>query len=140
MSVYYRVGPTNRKADPEMIDELKRSVMNKYFDEQPMAELDSEAIDFRFASEFFKTRKELNGKDLETLEILVEHHRKKPPTVDGMILFGLLDWFSQVVNYFPNSSKMVGPPLIFTFNIPICNILVKEIYHIPLEFYSFTLF
>jgi ATP-dependent DNA helicase RecG len=47
MGVYYRVGSTNREADQVMIDELKRSVSNKYFDELPMMDLSPEAIDFR---------------------------------------------------------------------------------------------
>lgn len=41
-----RVGSTNRRADPALIEELRRYARNESFDEQPMPELDSEAIDF----------------------------------------------------------------------------------------------
>jgi predicted HTH transcriptional regulator len=64
-----RVGSTNRRADAELIGELRRFARGEGFDEQPMSGLDSEAIDFRAASE-----------SLETLGPV--------PTVGGMILFG----------------------------------------------------
>ena len=37
--VYIRVGSTNRRADEEMIEELKRIVRNETFDEQPVPAL-----------------------------------------------------------------------------------------------------
>lgn len=86
--VYIRVGSTNRKADLDMIRELSRIVRNETFDEQPLVKLNSEAIDFRAASEQFDKIKKLNKKDLETLELLVEFQGKKVPTVAGLILFG----------------------------------------------------
>lgn len=86
--VYIRVGSTNRKADPEMIQELSRIVRNETFDEQPLAKLNSEEIDFRAASEQFNKVKQLTQKDLETLEILIDYQGKKVPTVAGIILFG----------------------------------------------------
>lgn len=48
-----RVGSTNRHADPELIEELRRYAHSEAYDEQPMPELDSEAVDFRAASESF---------------------------------------------------------------------------------------
>ena len=48
---YVRVGSTNRRADAELLDELRRFARGEGYDEQPMPELDSEAIDFRVASE-----------------------------------------------------------------------------------------
>lgn len=86
--VYIRVGSTNRKADPEMIQELNRIVRNETFDEQPLAKLNSEDIDFRAASEQFNKIKQLTYKDLETLELLIDYQGKKVPTVAGIILFG----------------------------------------------------
>jgi len=85
--VYYRVGPTNREADQTMIEELKRSVTNKYFDETPLVDLNPEAIDFRVASGFFESKRSLSKKDLETLELVVSSHGKKVPTIGGIILF-----------------------------------------------------
>ncbi len=51
--VYVRVGCTNRRADRELIDELRRFARGEAYDEQPMPSLDSEALDFRAASESF---------------------------------------------------------------------------------------
>lgn len=75
--VYIRVGSTNRKADQEMIQELSRIVRNETFDEQRLAKLSSEDIDFSAASEQFDKIKQLTQKNLETLEILVDYHGKK---------------------------------------------------------------
>jgi ATP-dependent DNA helicase RecG len=86
--VYIRVGSTNRHADPEMIKELQRMVRNETFDEQPLTQLDSEAIDFEAVSEQFKHVRKLNKKDLESLEIVTTYQGKIVPTVAGMLLFG----------------------------------------------------
>ena len=48
-----RVGSTNRRADREWIEELKRFSRGETFDEQAMPEFDSEVLDFRAASESF---------------------------------------------------------------------------------------
>lgn len=85
--VYYRVGSTNREADQIMIEEMKRSVTNKYFDETPVFNLNPEEIDFRVASGFFEHKRALNKKDLQTLELLVNSQGKVVPTVGGIILF-----------------------------------------------------
>jgi predicted HTH transcriptional regulator len=86
--VYVRVGSTNRRADGELIEELRRFARGEGFDEQPMPGLDSEALDFRAASESFAAVRRLARRDLETLRLVVDHQGKKVPTVGGMILFG----------------------------------------------------
>jgi ATP-dependent DNA helicase RecG len=86
--VYIRVGSTNRRADHEMIKELQRIVRNETFDEQPLSYLNSEAIDFRVASEQFSHVRQLAEIDLESLEIIVRYQGKKVPTVAGFLLFG----------------------------------------------------
>jgi Predicted transcriptional regulator containing an HTH domain and an uncharacterized domain shared with the mammalian protein Schlafen len=86
--VYLRVGSTNRVADPAQVQELQRSVLGRTFDESPMSELDSEAIDFRAASECFMPRRKIAKRDLKTLQILVRHQGKDVPTVGGVLLFG----------------------------------------------------
>jgi predicted HTH transcriptional regulator len=85
---YVRVGSTNRRADSELIDELRRFARGEGFDEQPMPDLDSEALDFRAASESFAKVRKLERRDLETLRLVTDHQRRKVPTVGGMILFG----------------------------------------------------
>jgi predicted HTH transcriptional regulator len=86
--VYVRVGSTNRRADAELIEELRRFVRGEGFDEQPMPGLDSEALDFRGASESFAAIRRLVRRDLETLRLLTVHQGRKVPTVGGTILFG----------------------------------------------------
>jgi len=85
---YVRIGSTNRRADEELIAEMRRSARGEAFDEQPLSELDSEAIDFRLASESFASIRKLRKGDLETLRLVTAHQGRKVPTVGGMLLFG----------------------------------------------------
>jgi ATP-dependent DNA helicase RecG len=86
--VYVRVGSTNRRADADLIDELRRFSRGEAFDEQPMPRLDSEALDFRAASESFAPVRALSRRDLETLRLLTRHQGRLVPTVGGLLLFG----------------------------------------------------
>ena len=86
--VYVRIGSTNRRADDELIAELRRSAQGKSFDEQAVPELDSEALDWGLASECFAPVRKLRKADLETLRLLVMHQRKLVPSVGGILLFG----------------------------------------------------
>ncbi len=86
--VYVRVGSTNRRADREMVGELRRYARGEAFDEQPMPGFGSEAVDFRAASESFAPVRKLARRDLETLRLVTSHQGRLVPTVGGMILFG----------------------------------------------------
>ncbi len=86
--VFVRVGSTNRRADAALIEEIRRYARNESFDEQPMPELDPEAIDFRAASESFAELRRLTQKDLDTLRITTRHQGRRVPTVGGVLLFG----------------------------------------------------
>ena len=86
--VYVRVGSTNRRADRELIEELRRFAHGVAFDEEPMPGLDSEALDFRAASESFADVRKLARRDLESLRLVTDHQGRKVPTVGGMLLFG----------------------------------------------------
>lgn len=86
--VYVRVGSTNRRADRELIEELRRFGRGEAFDEQPMPDLDSEALDFRAASESFAPVRRIARRDLETLRLVTDHQGRKVPTVGGVLLFG----------------------------------------------------
>jgi len=86
---YVRVGSTNRRADAEMIQELGRVVRGESFDEQAMPDLDSEALDFRAASELFAPVRKLVKHDLATLRLVANHQSRRVPTVGGILLFGL---------------------------------------------------
>lgn len=85
---FVRVGSTNRKADRELIAEMRRFAGGEAFDEQPMPDLDSEALDFRAASELFRPIRDLRRSDLETLRLVTAYQGRKVPTVGGMLLFG----------------------------------------------------
>ncbi len=101
--VYVRVGSTNRRADNEIIKELQRIVRNESFDEQPMSELSSEAIDFMAASEQMNHVRKLSEKALETLQIITHDQGKKVPSIGGMILFG-----KERNKYFPDAWIQAG--------------------------------
>ena len=101
--VYVRVGSTNRRADRELIEELGRFARGEAFDEGPMLEFDSEALDFRAASESFAPVRKLTRADLETLRLLTDHQGRKVPTVGGMLLFG-----HERERHFPDAWIQVG--------------------------------
>ena len=86
--VYVRVGSTNRRADDELVAELRRASQGKSFDEQAMPALDSEALDFRVASECFAQVRKLKKTDLESLRLLVPHQHRLVPSIGGILLFG----------------------------------------------------
>jgi predicted HTH transcriptional regulator len=86
--VYVRVGSTNRRADRELIDELRRFSRGETYDEQVIPDLDSEPLDFRAASESFAPVRKLRRSDLETLRLMAKHQGRKVPTVGGTLLFG----------------------------------------------------
>ena len=85
---YVRVGSTNRRADAEMADEMRRAARGESFDEQPLPDLNSEAIDFRAASESFAPVRAIDKRHLETLRITTRHQGRIVPTVGGLVLFG----------------------------------------------------
>lgn len=85
---YVRVGSTNRQADAQLIAEMQRFAIGEAFDEWPMPEMNSEAIDFRAASESFAPVRKLARRHLETLRLLTPHQGRLVPTIGGMLLFG----------------------------------------------------
>jgi ATP-dependent DNA helicase RecG len=86
---YVRVGSTNRKADPAQVEELKRMVLGRSYDEEALPELNPEAIDFRAASELFAPMRTLKRVDLRSLQLTTLHQRREVPTVGGVLLFGV---------------------------------------------------
>ena len=71
--VFVRIGSTNRRADQVLIEELKRYGRITPFDEQPIPDLYSEAVDFRFATEYFKPFRKPVRADLETLRLTTSY-------------------------------------------------------------------
>ena len=86
--VYVRVGSTNRRADPALVDEMRRFANRQAYDEEPLPQLQSEAVDFRAASESFAPKRKLRRSDLNTLGLVVRDQAREVPTVGGVLLFG----------------------------------------------------
>ena len=85
---FVRVGSTNRRADRELREEMRRLSRGESFDEQALPEFGPESLDFRVLSELFRGIRVLKPKDMETLRLLVKHQGRKVPTVAGMLLCG----------------------------------------------------
>jgi predicted HTH transcriptional regulator len=85
---YVRVGSTNRHADQELIEAMRRFTEAESYDEQPMPDLNSEEVDFRAASELFARVRTLKRGDLGILRLITTHQGRKVPTVGGVLLFG----------------------------------------------------
>ena len=101
--VFIRVGSTCRRADPAQIEELRRFRRTDSFDEQPIPALDSEALDFRLASELFSPYRKLTTGAWSTLRVTTEHQGRRVPTIGGLLLFAR-DRFSM----FPDSWIQAG--------------------------------
>ena len=86
---FIRLGSSNRAADPEMLEELKRQAQNLCFDETPLLGMSSEEIDFRVASELFaKQSKSIDLNKLTNLGALQKIGGKVVPSIGGILLFG----------------------------------------------------
>lgn len=85
---YVRVGSTNRQADPELLAEMRRFVRGEAFDEQPMPDLEVDAVDVDAVRSAFEDIRTLRRTDLDTLRLTVRHQGRTVPTVGGVLLFG----------------------------------------------------
>jgi predicted HTH transcriptional regulator len=101
--VLVRVGSTNRRADLFLVEEMKRYSQVSSFDEQPMPALNSEVIDFRAASEYFKAIRKLKRSDLLTLKLATNYQGRVVPTIGGMLLFG-----TDRLSHYPDAWIQVG--------------------------------
>ncbi|MCP1662143.1 MULTISPECIES: AlbA family DNA-binding domain-containing protein [Methanocalculus] len=86
--VYVRLGSTNRKADQELISELRRSVSGISFDEMPLPDLTGDDLDTDAARRQFRGQRDLTDEEILTLKLLVPVQGKLVPTTGGMLLFG----------------------------------------------------
>lgn len=86
--VYVRLGSTNRKADWELIAELKRGAEGKSFDEQALPDMTIDDLDFDAATACFERHRKLVKNDLESLRLVARHQGHLVPTVGGMLVFG----------------------------------------------------
>ncbi len=101
--VFVRVGSSNRRVDSAMLAEIERSRHPGTYDEEPLPELNSEAVDFRVASESFAAVRKLKRSDLRTLRLTAKHQGREVPTVGGVLLFGV-----ERLRLFPDAWIQVG--------------------------------
>lgn len=88
--VYIRLGSSNRQAGPEITAAIRRLAMNVFFDEQPCTEVNSEAIDFRAASELFaRVSRKLTPSTARSLGLVADHAGREFPSRGAVLLFGM---------------------------------------------------
>lgn len=87
-AVYVRLGSSNRRADPELIEEMRRSARFESFDESPYPSEQIEALDFSAVASEFSTRRHVRRSDLGVLGMSVDYQAREVPTVGGLVLFG----------------------------------------------------
>lgn len=88
-SVYFRLGSTNRPANPALIAEMRRSVLSTFWDEEPIAELSIKSLDLAGARKRFKgVSKNLTEEKLRSIGALVKMPNKLVPSIGSLILFG----------------------------------------------------
>ncbi len=105
--VFIRVGSTNRRAETLQIEELKRMNWRIAFDEQAIPDLNSEAIDFRAASELFAPYRQLTAQAWSTLRLVTEHQGRQVPTIGGLLLFGK-DRFARFPDAWIQAGRFAG--------------------------------
>lgn len=101
--VLVRVGTTNRLADGPMTAELRRSALNLSYDEEPMPDINPEALDVRVASGLFAGLRDWSDSMAETLRLTMRYQGRLVPTVGGILLFG-----SDRERYFPDAWIQCG--------------------------------
>lgn len=104
---YVRVGSTNRRADTDLVAEMRRFALGQSFDEQPVPELDPEAIDFRVASDSFSGFRRLTEGDLDTLGLCTTVQGRRVPSVGGLLLFGR-DRFARFPDAWIQAGRFAG--------------------------------
>lgn len=87
--VYVRLGSTNRRAEPEMVRQIQLLASHSSFDEQPWMGANSEAIDFRVASELFtQVSRKLTPAKRRTLGLVTQCGNQIVPSLGAVLLFG----------------------------------------------------
>lgn len=90
--VYVRLGSTNRSADADLVEELRRAATGATYDEQPLPACGVGDLDVAALSEDLPPRgrraegASLSVRDMESLRIVVRHQRRHVATVGGALL------------------------------------------------------
>ncbi len=87
--VYVRLGSTNRRANPEAIEELTRESRHRAFDQLPCIGAELEDLDIESAKRAFSAKgRDVDEAKLESLGVLVRYGDILIPSNGGLILFG----------------------------------------------------
>ena len=86
--ILIRIGSTNRRADPALVEELRRFGRPASFDDQPIPDARPDAIDVHAATPLFHPKRKLTPQSLQSLRITTPYQRRIVPTIGGMLLFG----------------------------------------------------
>ena len=87
--VYIRLGSTNRRAGPELLAELQRTLSGLSFDQMPCADLTSADLDPERIRRYFEAiGRRVSQEHLESLGVLVAQAGRLTPSHGGLILFG----------------------------------------------------
>ncbi|MBM4457752.1 MAG: DeoR family transcriptional regulator [Chloroflexi bacterium] len=87
--VYVRLGSTNRRAGPDLLAELQRSLAGVSFDQLPCADLSADDLDpERIRRYCAAIGREVSQAHLESLGVLVRQAGQLAPSHGGLILFG----------------------------------------------------
>lgn len=85
---FVRVGSTNRVAGQEVLADLRRANTGETHDEQLVANLDADAIDFAAATSQFESVRILRRNELLVLGVVRRIAARLVPTIGGILLFG----------------------------------------------------
>jgi ATP-dependent DNA helicase RecG len=87
--VYIRLGSTNRRAGPEILAELQRSLAGLSFDQLPCPDLSADDLDAtRLERYFAAVGRKTSQEHLASLGVLVPQAGRLAPSHGGLILFG----------------------------------------------------
>ncbi len=87
--VYIRLGSTNRRAGPDLLAELQRSLSGLSFDQLPCPDLTADDLDPTRISRYFASiGRAASQEHLESLGVLVPQAGRLAPSHGGLILFG----------------------------------------------------
>jgi ATP-dependent DNA helicase RecG len=83
-AVFVRIGSSNRKADPQLIEEMRRSTRFESFDESPYPSEPIEMIDFKVLAGEFATARRVRRSDVALLGMSVRSQGREVPTIGGL--------------------------------------------------------
>ena len=86
--VYVRLGSSNRRADDQLIEEMRRSARHESFDEMPYPSEDVDSLAFDDIATEFSSRRKIRRSDLGTLGLSTRYQGHDVPTIGGVVLFG----------------------------------------------------